>query len=309
MDEISGRLAAAVSGTLPAGVKVHASPSDALVIVDSNHAGRGEMETITRSPGTADIVARADNYLPASASVDLNPGELAEVYLDLTPLSLSAFEVDVAGSGPGAAPSHVFLGGLYVGDTPLSLQLPKNSFSYISVETPSGETGSVVYRDNEVVKGNAQYVRTDDNGGKAIINTVIPVSPEEKRVDKARRGFYAAYGTFWVILPISLLTAGVAGTYIAANNNYLVSSGVDPLSGTFSKIHNNAVLSQYAQGAAYGVMGAALAVTFYEIFRYLFVSGGDATPIVKAPPPAPVVDSAAPAAPVSAPAPAVEATP
>ena len=288
MDEISGRLAAAVSGTPPAAIQVHATPSNALVIVDSNHAGRGEMGTATRSPGTAEIVARADNYVPASFSVDLKPGELTDVFIDLTPLSLSAFDVDV----PDSPHSRVFVGGLYVGDTPLSLQLPRDSFSYISVETPEGKTASVVYRDNTLVKGNAQFVRKDDTSGSAMLTTKAPVSPEEKRVDKARHAFYTAYGVFWFILPASLLTASIAGTYITANNNYLASPGFDPSSSTYSNIHSTALASTYVQGAAYGVMGVALGVTFFQIFRYLFVSGGDATPIIKAPAPAPAPDSA-----------------
>lgn len=282
MDEISVRLAAAVADTLPSSVIVHASPPDALILVDGSHAGRGELERNILSPGEVEVDVRADNHVPVSIPLELNAGELAEVFIDLTPLGLSAFEADVPDS-PG---SKVYIGGLYVGQTPLTLELPRTDFSYISVETPSGETGSVVYRDNTLVKGSAQFIRKDEpegSGGTAIFNTKAPISPEEKRVDKARRGFYGVYGAFWFILPASLITAGIAGNYINMYN-YVSAAGTYYSDEDKQKtIYNRAVTSQYFQRGAYGFMGVALGVTFFQIFRYLFVSGGDATPIVKAP--------------------------
>jgi len=285
MDEISGRLAAAVSDTLPSAVVVHAKPDDAMVMVDGDFKARGETETLTHSPGSADIAVRADNYVPFSYSLDLNPGELAELYIDLTPLGYSAFSAVV----PGSPASKVFIGSLYMGETPLALKLPRNISTYISVETPDGKVGSAVFRDDSLVRGDAQFVRADNTGGgvntaensgpEAVFSTKVPISPEEKRVDKARRGFYGAYGAFWFVLPASLLTAGIAGTYIFANN--IAPPDLDL--GLRKTIYDRAVTGQNVQVAAYSVMGVALGITFIQIFRYLYVSGGDATPIVKAP--------------------------
>jgi len=281
LDEISGRLVAAVSGTQPSALAVHARPEDAMVMVDGDLKAQGDTETLSHSPDTADIAVRADNYVPFSYSLDLNPGELAELYIELTPLGYSAFRAVVPGS-PG---SRVFIGSLYVGQTPLDLQLPRTGSTYISVETPNGEIGSMVYKDNNIEKGNAQIVRNDNTDGdgkggmEAAFITKPPISPEEKRVDKARRGFYGAYGVFWFVLPASLLTAGIAGTYIFANNY----APPDLDLGVRQNIYNNALTGQNVQVAAYAVMGVALGITFIQIFRYLYVSGGDATPIVKAP--------------------------
>ena len=172
IDEISGRLAEAVSETLPAGILVRSSPPDAMVLIDEKYAGRGDMEMQTRSPGEAEIAIQADNYIPATVPLELNPGELAELFITLTPLSLSAFQVDVPGS-PG---SKVFLGSLYVGETPLTLELPRTDFTYISVETKEGEIGSMIYKDDNVVRGSAQFVW--ENGaapGRAVFSTKAPV--------------------------------------------------------------------------------------------------------------------------------------
>ena len=283
MDEISTRLAAAAGGTLPSGILVRASPPDAMVLVDGSFAGSGEMEEMRmHSPGEAEIEVRADNYTPVSYSMELEAGELVELYFDLTPLSIAAFEATVPGN-PG---SRVFLGSLYVGETPLTLQLPKMQFSYISVETPEGKVGSVVYRDNDIVKGRAQFVRSDDTPderGTAAFSTRVPISPEEKRVDRARRGFYGAYGAFWVILPVAILTAGFAMSYIEANNYVAVTGYYNDDFETRRKIYDSAVVSTKVRLAATITWTAALGVTFFQIFRYLYVSGADSTPIVNFP--------------------------
>ena len=285
VDEISVRLAAAVSETLPSAILVAATPSDAMVSIDGTFAGRGDMEKYTHSPGAADITVRADNYTPISFTLDINEGELAEIYIDLTSLGSSVLEASVPGN-PG---SNVFLGSLYIGETPLTLQLPKNQYSYISVETPSGETGSVVYRDNDLVRGSAQFVRAGNSAGAAAFSTKVPVSPGEKRVDRARRGFYGAYGVFWVVLPLAILTAGISGTYINTNN-YV--QGRPPIDDPMSDVErefrnrrfNEATMARKIQIGATAAWTTTLGITFFQIFRYLYVSGGDSTPLVRAEP-------------------------
>jgi len=280
IDEISGWLAIAVSDALPSAVLVHVSPPEAMALIDGSFAVPDEMHF--RSPGETEITVRADNFVPYSVSAELNTGELTEFFINLSPLSLAAFEATVP-NNPG---SKVYLGSLYVGEAPLTLELPGTSFAYISVETPQGEIGSMVYRDNSLIKGNAQFTRiTEDGsvgaGGSAAFTTKVPISPEEKRVDRARRGFYGAYGAFWIILPVSLLTAGIAQNYVNANNMAAVYGMYADDYDTRKKIYDNAVIGRNVTIGAYGVMGVALGVTFFQIFRYLYVSGGDATPIVK----------------------------
>ena len=283
MDEISTHLVAAVSGTLPAGIIVHTSPPEATVLIDGLFVGRGGMGMHTHFPGEVEVEVRADNYAPASFPLTLNPGELAEIFIDLTPLSLSAFEV-VVPDHPG---SRVYLGALYVGETPLTLHLPRSQFAYISVETAEGEIGTVIYRDNEIIRGNARFVRNRDvpgNGGTAFIDTRVPIHPEEMRVERARRGFYRAYGALWFILPASLLTAGIAATYINANNYVAMTGHFRDDPATRRRIYDNARRAHNARIAAFSIMGVSLGVTFFQIFRYLRAASADPTPIVPAAP-------------------------
>jgi len=278
MVEISDRIAARISEVVPSAILVRTAPSDAMILLDGSYIGQGEAEVRSRSPGMTEVAVYADNYVPFTIPMELRPGELAELFVDLSPLGRSVFEIDTPDS-PG---SRVFLGSLYVGETPLTLELPRTQYSYISVETLDGEIGSAIMRDNNMVRGSAQFVRMDEGQGRADILTTHPVSSEEKRVENTRRNFYTSYGAFWFILPASLITAGIAGTYIAANNYVTANNLYAGNNDTRTRIAGNASFGSVATNVAYGVMFASLGVTFYQIFRYLYVSNGDSTPIKRA---------------------------
>jgi hypothetical protein len=272
VDELSGRLVAAVSETLPAVIAVHAKPEDAMVIINGTFAGLGEIPPRERSPGGVEVEVYAENRAPATVDAELNAGEMTEIFIDLPPLSLSAFSVTVPGS-PG---SSVYQGSLFRGYAPLSLEIPRDQFAYVSVEAPSGETGSAVYLSDRVVRGNAKFVREDKNGeeGNLVFTTRLLPSPEEKRVERARRAFYTSYGIFWFVLPAALLTSAIAGSYINAYN----------YSGN-PEIYDSALKGYYASLTGYATMGISLAGTFFFIFRYLYYSGSDAAPLARFPVP------------------------
>jgi len=279
VDEITDHLAAVVSVVYPSAILVRSSPSDAMVLIDGIYAGQGEVELRTRSPGEAEITVYADSHLPATIPLELNSGELAELIIELSPLGRTILHANV----PEKPGSKVFLGGLYMGETPLALELPGSQFSYVSVETPEGEIGSVILRDNSLIRGNAQFA-TEYDFMKADFLTAFPVSKEEKIVETARGKFYKTYGVFWIALPVALLAGGIAGTYIASND-YVTSNnlyGNDPEKR--ARINSNANFGSLIQTASYGLIGASLGLTFYRIYNYLKNSSGDSTPIVKVPP-------------------------
>jgi hypothetical protein len=272
MDELSGRLVAAVSETMPAVIVVHAKPEDAMVLINGSFAGLGEVPPKERSPGEAAVEVFAENRAQAKVDVELKAGERTELFIDLPPLSLSAFSVTV----PGIPGSAVYQGSLFQGYAPLTLELPRDEFTYISVEAPSGETGSAVYLSDRVVRGSAEFVRADRDGGErdlAFTTRLFP-SPEEKRVEKARRAFYTSYGIFWFVLPAALLTSAISSSYIDAYNY----SG-NPAA------YDRALKGYYATIAGYTTMGVSLAGTFFFIFRYLYYSGSDAAPLARFPDP------------------------
>ena len=278
IEEISDHLAVAVSVKHPSAVLVRSSAPDAMVLIDGTYAGQGEIESRSRSPGTAEIAVLADNHAPFSLPLELYSGELTELYVDLTPLGRTILSADV----PDKPGSRVYQGALYVGEAPLTLELPETEFSYISVETQDSEVGSLILRDNNLVRGNAIFSGLDNNV-KADFLTSIPVSKEEKRTENSRNSFYKAYGVFWIALPVALLASGIAGTYIAANN-FADSNNTYRDPGTRDRMNSNASFGSLIQTLSYGLIGSSLGVTFYQIYKYLKNSSGDSTPIVKVAP-------------------------
>ena len=273
--EVSNRLVFAVSELTPSAVIVHTTPTDAMVMIDETYMGQGEIERRIRSPGETEIIARADRHIPASIPLELVTGEISEVFVDLTPLGLNKYEID-APQRPG---SKVFLGSLYMGETPMTLELPSSEYSYVSIETSAGEVGSAILRGNTVVKGSPNFTKINDESGKVDFVTLFPGLNEQKRVEKTRRGFYGIYGAFWIALPASLLVSGIAGTYIASKD-YASSTGMT----VSDKVSSLATAGNIAKMATYGVIGGTLAAVLFQAFRYIKASGGEAAPIFKAPP-------------------------
>jgi len=256
--EITDHLAQAVSDTFPSAILVRSNPAGAMVTVDGALIAQGETEPRIHSPGTAEIAVTADNHVSVSFPVELRPGELADVSVDLTQRGVTTLEAKVS-DRPG---SKVFLGSLYVGETPLTLELPKSESAYISVETPEGEVGSMILQNSNLVSGSAQFSSFNDYA-KADFLTAFPVSEEEKKVENARKNFYKSYGAFWFILPAALLAGGIAETHEAIN-------------------HNTGLYSTLKMGSNIA-WGAALGFTLFQVFRYMYVSIEESTPIVKAP--------------------------
>ena len=276
LEEITERMVMLVSGVNPSKLTVHATPPEAMVLIDGAFVGRGEVEH-RRLPGEAEISVQANNFLPVSFPLALEAGEFAEIFINLTTLGLNAFQVDTS-NRPG---SSVFRGGLFVGETPLTMEFTGHEIAYITVETADGETGSVIYRDNNLIGGSTHFVREGVNFGRADFITAPPVPEEEKRVSRVRNAFYTAYGAAWIALPVSLLTAGIAANYIAANNFVIANNLYSNDRDTRSRISSSASTANNLTNVSYGLIGAALGVTFFQVYRYIRASGREATPLTK----------------------------
>jgi hypothetical protein len=253
MDEIAGRLVEAASGVPPAFIAVHPEPEDAAVLLNGSLAARGDMPPREHTPGPVDVEIFADNYEALTQPIRLYPGELAEIFVKLRPINFSPLQVDV----PGKPGSLVYQGALYLGETPLSVNLPMNRYEYIRVETPEGETGSVAYIPAET-KGNS----TPD----LIINTKMPPPAGEKPVDKIRGIFYGAYGRFWIALPVAFILGGLYTTQL---NTYNYQPTED--------MYNTATDNYYLSIGAMALAGLALTETFYQLFRYIYTAGDNTT--------------------------------
>jgi hypothetical protein len=265
--EIGSRLAAEVSETAPAVLVFHVKPENAITLVNGAYAGRGEIPEAEYSPGTSEIDVFAGDHLSTRISLDLSPASIHDIYINLTPAALSSLIIDV----PEQAGSSVYLGSLYLGATPLRVNLPYSSFAYLSVETPGGETGQAVYREDSVIRGSAEFISPRAGAEKSMVyETSSPVDPGEKRVDTARRKFYGAYGRFWIALPLSMLVMGMADNYIEAQ----------PYSGSMD-MYDKATNASYFRTGAYALIGITAVDVLFRLVRYLYVSGADSVPIAR----------------------------
>jgi hypothetical protein len=252
MDELAGRLNAAVSETAPAAIRIRAEPEDALVLIDGSFAGQGATDIMEHSPGEVEVTVSAGNHDSLSVPLELNAGEIAELSLNLPPLRLSPLTVEAA-DRPGSA---VYRGNLYAGDSPLVVELPRGQFENITVQTPEGETGSVV------VQGG---VFSAEN---LILKTSPP--PETKQVDRFRRMYYGAWGRFWFALPAAFLVYGISTAYINSYNNNIL-----------PELYDKATAYHYFSIGTMVVAGGFLGESLFRMGRYLYITGRNETRLAK----------------------------
>jgi hypothetical protein len=252
MNELAGRLNAAISETAPAAIRVRAEPENAMVLIDGSFAGRGATDTLEHSPGPVEVTVTAERYNSASVPLELTAGEVTELSLDLQPLAHSAFTIE-AEERPGSA---VYRGNLYAGESPLAAELPLGQYENIVVQTPDGETGSVVVQGGNLASGNL------------ILKTSPP--PEAKQVDRFRKKFYGAYGRFWFALPVAFLLYGMSTAYTNSYTN-----------NTLPQLYENALTYRYVSIGAIVIAGGFLAESLFRTGRYLYATGRNETKLAK----------------------------
>jgi hypothetical protein len=244
-EQISGRLVAAISGTEPAFVQVAAAPENAMVLINNTYAGRGKTEIMERSPGEVAVTVYADDYTPQVFSLDLMPGELAELSVNLTPLAMSVFNVDLPPDSGGS----FYRGSSYIGPIPQTLGLAVNQYEYLRVDTPDGKVSQAV------IFGGSE---------PGMVNNLVmrPMIPKGKKdVDTSRRRYYGAYGRFWIALPIAYIIQGLSTT---VTNTY--NSTANP------ELYDRAITLYWASGATMVVAGGFFLEFLIREIIYLVVS-------------------------------------
>ena len=252
VDELGWRLAEVISGTRASMLLVRAEPEESIIIVNNRFIGLGSGEYFSFSPGNIELVINANNHVPARIPLAMNAGELTDLSLRLTPYSYSEYHIDV----PGHTGARVYWGNYFVGEAPLTLALPRYPYVYLNVESPSGEIGSAVIRNNELVSGRVEFNGTSTGGE---INFRTWALPEQNRVERARRDFYIAYGAFWIVLPTALITRGIANSHIMIGDY------------SYESLRTGADVAWIS----------SLGYTLFQMFRYLYISGTEAEPNVR----------------------------
>ena len=195
--EICARFVDEMTGVLPTTVRIKASPEEAVIVVGDNFAGQGETGLISRSPGEVAITAFSAKHETIKTNVELKEGDLTDITLNLTPVPDLEFGVNTR-RGEEAS---VYSGALFAGKTPVTISDSAEKNMNISVITKDGRSAGALFKISE----------------KPVeLNPKTP--PKKGRVEKARKGFYGAWGRLWIVLPLTWLAVGISDAYITSFN-------------------------------------------------------------------------------------------
>ncbi|GHU69118.1 hypothetical protein FACS189450_01380 [Spirochaetia bacterium] len=275
VNEISGRLVAAIAGGESAEIAVHTQNEDALILINNSFAGRGGVPRQEYSPGRVTVEVFSENHESAQAEVELKSGELTEITANLRPLNLIPVNI----SAPEETGVLVYRGAMYVGEAPLTLRLPADRREYIFAETPEGRTARAVFLVDEPVPS------SDRSGAPGIfskrstlgsdndlrLQTRVSPLPGQKRVSKVRQQYYLTWGITWITGMAAWIFYGSYNGKVNANN---------------SQPGNQDMLDKTRQGY-YLTMGSTILVGAAAIWdavmigRYLYAAEEGAAPVVK----------------------------
>jgi hypothetical protein len=252
LNEVASRFVGAISGAPPGMLAIRTEPTDALILVDGTFAGIGELGAIEYPPGEVVIESYADNHAMFSTTLEINSGEFADLFINLSPLALESLTFDTLETD-----AALYRGALYVGQTPFTLDMPFNQMEYFYIQSDEGEAKAVV-----------------SGGVTERVNMELqPFSdPEEQRVAQARRAFYNAFGRFWVALPVAVVFGAMAEAERTAYNHLSINN---------KDLYDNAIRNYYISIGLWVVFGLTAAESIYRIFRYTHVSGEKSPQIIQ----------------------------
>ena len=256
VDEITGRFSSALSGNKPAVVAVKVNPPEAQILINRHYAGRGIIEEREHPPGKITIAVASEAYAPELVETDLVSGEITEIDVGLTPLLYSNVNISV----PGMQGVSLYQGALYVGEAPLNLRLPVDTFGYVAAETRYGRNAQIVFPTPDIPEATYDF----------SINLKMPQPPGQRKVNKARRRYYWSWGATWVT---AMLAWGANGVFNSMNDviPYTSSEEFWNDTKTWYNINTGSLI----------LLGAAAAYNIFELTRYLYTSTENATPIAR----------------------------
>jgi hypothetical protein len=261
VDEIAGRLIAALAGSSPAAIAVRAEPPDTMVLINKTFAGRGEVAAREHPPGKVAVALSAEGYAPETVETELSAGELTEIEVALRPRDMA----DVTITAPGKTGVSVYQGAMYAGEAPLTLRLPANQFEYVHLETLGQETAEAVFLTPRIF----------NESDTLSLKTKIPPPSGQKRVEKARRRYYWSWAGTWIAGAAAWMTYGLYTTYRDTFTN-------TPLTQNQSvELYDQTMTLYYINIGTLALVGTAVAHEIFQMARYIYTSTQGAAPIVK----------------------------
>ena len=257
LSDLSKKLLIMLSGNTPASVTIKTQPDDALILINSSFAGRGETAKTDYAPGSFTVMASAEDHRDMTFEIDLLPGETVDININLN--SYEYGNADILTNVQGS----VYHGALYIGESPLTIRLPADSMEYFELLTPDLSRAGLVF--NTPLAANFSQPVT--------MNAAAPL--ERGKVEKDRASFYWAWGGTWI--------AGIAawisyytfmGADAAIKVNYTNPGAADKSFYDNNKIMNNVYIGSLV------VAGAAAVYGIYRLIMYIYNSSRDTAPVL-----------------------------
>jgi hypothetical protein len=244
------------SGENAAAIIVKAQPSNAIISVDGVMQGMGTTELIEREPGMVFVEVSAPYHESYFEAVTLSPDTGTELSITLPEIPQGETHVTSVEKGTGNSNAALHSGVLYLGQSPFILTAPLGSKVILSAETAKG------YSDYSVL-----------SVGKKKDEVLKPIAPMlDGTVDRARRGFYGAYGRFWITLPLAMV---VTAMYNSQKSALLSSSSF-----TREQYDTNQAYF-FASGAAWGLTAAFAAESVARLVFYIAKANTEPSPMLK----------------------------
>ncbi|GMO25528.1 MAG: hypothetical protein Ta2F_00850 [Termitinemataceae bacterium] len=280
--ELTNRLIDEITGMKSSGIRIKATPENAVIVIGDYFAGRGEAQVLNFTPGDVDISIYAENHETTNATITLNENELADISVDLAAAPLSNYSVDIkiepdskreqrkkekAGivedELTGEETAAVYEGSYYKGQTPIDLMGITGDVRQYNVITKDNKTAQTIFK----IADDALILKPK-------------TEPKEGRTEKARRKFYGAYGRFWITLPFAILTNNMYKKYY---NEAVRIHSVDSEYG-YGMMDKSTTMLWVTRGF-WGLAGAFLAETLTRMVIYIYQANKATNPIsVKAKP-------------------------
>jgi len=257
VDEITGRLSSALSGSKPSVIAVNVNPPEAQILINRSYAGKGIVDEREHPPGKVSVAVSAEGYTPELAETDLVPGVITEIEVILSPLAYSNVNINVPGESSGVSIYH---GALYMGEAPYNLRIPIDTFGYISAEAGNGQAAQIVFPSYNAPEETFNF----------SIKLKMPYPAGQRRVNKAREKYYWSWAAMWAAVMFAWSSSG----------NYKSRNEVIPYTSSYEFWNETKTWSNINTGSLIA-LGAVAAYNIFELVRYLYTSTENATPIAR----------------------------
>ena len=142
LEELKSRARAAASGLGGAAFSIRTNVPGADIFIDGILVGQGSVGPLDHAPGPLRLGLRAEGHANLETSIELNADEHARVELRLATVPMTGIFIsahDVEGS-PTVPDARLRLDSLFVGTTPMRVDVPSGKWYHIEAEVPDMAT-------------------------------------------------------------------------------------------------------------------------------------------------------------------------